>query len=194
MSLAEKLGKMGIPGFRSGKTWKKIVATIGYFFIFIMVLAIITPTEEKTTPTATIRPSVTQAVTTIQPTAVATVVTTTEEPRSVVIKYSVKKADSIGSYSDLKPGNVFLIVTMTIENHGYDTINTNPNYFSVITNNIKYDYTSSTYSLEDKLDTADILNGGSMKGSMAFEVPADTNEFKLQYKSYTDYNVIYNVE
>ncbi len=194
MSLTERLGKMGIPGFRSGKTWKMIIATIGYIFIFMMLLAIISPTEEKTTPTAKIRPLVTQIATTTQPIAVATIVATTEELRSIVIKYSAKKVDSIGGYSEPKPGNIFLIVTMTIDNHGYDEINTNPNYFSVIANNIKYDYTSSTYSLEDKLDTADILDGGSMRGSMAFEVPSNIEEFKLQYKAYTNYNVIYEVE
>ncbi len=202
MSIAEKLGKMGIPGFRSGKTWKMIIATIGYIFIFMMLLAIISPTEENATPTAKIKPLITPVIpiaTTTQPIAIATVVTTieeprSEEPRSVVIEYSAKKADSIGSYSNPKPGSIFLIVTMTIENHGYDEINTNPNYFSVIANSIKYDYTSSTFSLDDKLDTVNILDGGILKGSIAFEVPTNIDEFKLQYKSYKNYNVIYNVE
>lgn len=55
-----KLGKMGIPGFRSGKTWKISLAFIGYFLIFMSVLAILSPspiqnanskTSEITTPT-----------------------------------------------------------------------------------------------------------------------------------------------
>jgi len=34
MSITEKLGKAGIPGFRSGKKWKMLLASIGYLFIF----------------------------------------------------------------------------------------------------------------------------------------------------------------
>lgn len=41
MSITEKLGKMGVPGFRSGKKWKMIVAVIGYFWIFSTLLTII---------------------------------------------------------------------------------------------------------------------------------------------------------
>lgn len=31
MGITEKLGKMGIPGFRSGKKWKMAIAIFGYF-------------------------------------------------------------------------------------------------------------------------------------------------------------------
>ena len=43
MSLNEKLGKMGIPGFRSGKKWKMAVAIFGYFWIFLILLALVIP-------------------------------------------------------------------------------------------------------------------------------------------------------
>ncbi len=36
-----------IPGFRSGKWWKMILATIGYFFIVIFILALISPSPPK---------------------------------------------------------------------------------------------------------------------------------------------------
>lgn len=60
--MVEKLGKMGIPGFRSGKKWKIIVAIFGYFWIsvFIMVLILPTPTppaksaERAPTPNSTV--------------------------------------------------------------------------------------------------------------------------------------------
>lgn len=38
MNLVEKLGKMGIPGFRSGKKWKIIVAIFGYFIMGLLIL------------------------------------------------------------------------------------------------------------------------------------------------------------
>lgn len=43
-----KLGKMGIPGFRSGKTWKMGIAFIGYFFIIMILLASISPNNSDT--------------------------------------------------------------------------------------------------------------------------------------------------
>lgn len=36
-----KLGKMGVPGFRSGKSWKMILATLVYFIVGISLFVII---------------------------------------------------------------------------------------------------------------------------------------------------------
>lgn len=41
MSMIEKLGKMGLPGFRSGRKWKMIIASIGYFFMFMLRLELV---------------------------------------------------------------------------------------------------------------------------------------------------------
>lgn len=55
MGLIDKLGELGIPGFRSKTTWKMIVGIIGYLFIFFIVFALIIAamigpidTEDKT--------------------------------------------------------------------------------------------------------------------------------------------------
>ncbi|VVB85121.1 zinc-ribbon domain protein [uncultured archaeon] len=45
-----KLGKMGIPGFRSGKKWKMAIAIFGYFWIFLILLALVFPSP-KPSPT-----------------------------------------------------------------------------------------------------------------------------------------------
>jgi hypothetical protein len=51
MSINEKLGSMGIPGFRSGKKWKIALATLAYICLFFVLLAIIvTAVEEYTSP------------------------------------------------------------------------------------------------------------------------------------------------
>ena len=42
-----KLGKMGILGFRSGKTWKMGLAFIGYFFIIIAILGASSPSPTQ---------------------------------------------------------------------------------------------------------------------------------------------------
>lgn len=38
MGIIEKLGKMGVPGFRSGKNWKMAIATIGYLFVIFFII------------------------------------------------------------------------------------------------------------------------------------------------------------
>lgn len=42
-----------IPGFRSGKTWKKVVATIGYLFIFLMIYGFIKNSGDSSTAPTT---------------------------------------------------------------------------------------------------------------------------------------------
>jgi uncharacterized membrane protein YvbJ len=49
IGFTKKLGKMGIPGFRSGKSWKMIVAIFGYFIIFMILLAILFPSQPPIT-------------------------------------------------------------------------------------------------------------------------------------------------
>lgn len=41
-----------IPGFRSGKTWKKIVASIGYLFIILIVIGILRGGSNSTSQTS----------------------------------------------------------------------------------------------------------------------------------------------
>ncbi len=94
-------------------------------------------------------------------------------------------------YSEAPQGKVYLIVTMTIENHGYKEFNTNPYTFKLIANNIKYDIAAESYSLKDKLDTVDLLDGGSLKGSLAFEVPSDIGNYQIQIESWREYNINY---
>lgn len=53
MSITDKLGKMGIPGFRSGKKWKMVIASIGYFLILMIILGAMTgpgPSQTSTNP------------------------------------------------------------------------------------------------------------------------------------------------
>jgi len=54
MSIIEKLGSMGIPGFRSGKKWKMGLAIIVYICLFFVILGaivtVVTVVEEYTRP------------------------------------------------------------------------------------------------------------------------------------------------
>lgn len=139
-----------------------------------------TPPEQQTPPIQTTKKIVTPVP--------------IEENRQITVSYTSEQSNKIGDYSEAPIGKVFLIVTMTIKNNGYDEFNLNPNYFSIIIDSIKYNYASETFSLPNKLDSsAEILDGGSITGSMAFIIPTGATEYKLQYsRDYKDYNIVYN--
>ncbi len=118
----------------------------------------------------------------------------TQDNRQVIINYSATKRNAIGMYDEAPRGKVYLIVSMNITNRGYDQVNTNPNYFYVIYDNVKYDIAVQTYSLslDNKLDSVDLLDGGSTKGSIVFEVPSNIDNYQLQYdRTLKDYNIVY---
>ncbi len=119
----------------------------------------------------------------------STVAATQAQSKYVIISYSVKNITSIGQYGEANPGNVFLVFAMNIENHGYEKFYVSPSTFNLIANNIKYGE-SGSYQLEDVLDRVDIPDGGSIKGSVAFEVPSNIGSYQLQYYS-GDYNITY---
>lgn len=84
IGITKKLGKMGIPGFRSGKKWKIAIAIFGYFWIFIILLAIISGPPEKTpSPQATIK-------------TVASVSTITPTPQVIVKELKQQNFSGIG--------------------------------------------------------------------------------------------------
>jgi hypothetical protein len=79
---------------------------------------------------------------------------------------------------------------MNIENHGYEKFHVSPSIFNIIANNIKYGE-SGSYQLDDVLARVDIPDGGSIKGSVAFEIPSNIGSYQLQYSGVGDYNIIY---
>ena len=100
----------------------------------------------------------------------------------VVISYSPTFVLQAGS------GNM-LVVNMSIENRGYDSFNTSPEYFSVVVSNAKYSYDPAGSDLK----TVEIPNGGKINGTLAFRVPLGTASSKVGYKLVYSGVRLYNV-
>lgn len=81
--ISSKLGKMGIPGFRSGKTWKMALATFVYFFI---ILVIITPSKSPDNQRSQndLLPTPTQTPFS-NPIATTTKIVATPEPTQIIV-------------------------------------------------------------------------------------------------------------
>ena len=103
----------------------------------------------------------------------------------------------IGS-STPAPGKIYMVSDITIENHGYDEVETNPYRFKVSIDHVEYDHSSATYFyLEDigkaALDSVTLRDGGKISGSLIYEVPKGTNKYGFRYDAYDweDFDVRY---
>jgi hypothetical protein len=155
----------------------KLIGIIIIILLSIIAMGCITSQPSSSNPNSTI---------------VSTPVPTQAQSQNIIISYSAKKVNSLGQYEDANPGKVFLVITMNIENHGYEKFPASPYLFYLIVNNIKYGE-SGSYQLDDVLDRVDVPDGGSINGSVAFIVPSNIGSYQLQYGRTGDYNIIYKV-
>ncbi len=82
-------------------------------------------------------------------------------------------------------GKIYLLVYITISNHGYDNVYTNPICFQVEVNKVKYGYDGASHMLsyigKPMLDTVDLGDGGQISGYLVFQIPVDTTRYELIY-------------
>jgi len=102
-------------------------------------------------------------------------------------------------------GSLYLLVDLTIENRGYESFNTSPEYFTLILGNILGETSprppiSFDGTLSDQKDGAysdlrsyDLQNGGMLRGRLAFPVPTDiqraTERYTINYSGVRSYNI-----
>lgn len=127
----------------------------------------------------------------ITPASIKTQNTTTSS-RKIVVNSSATTMTQLGSGSwpdTPSNGYIFLVITLTIQNQGYDSISVGQYYFSLVINNIKYDYEFSSY-LENSLNQVNVLNGGTIQGQILYEIPISVVglDYQLTYGGYGTYN------
>jgi hypothetical protein len=151
------------------------------------------------TPTTTIPSTEVSTIKTIETPTPKIIATPIPDERSIDITYFHKINNYVGMReSGSSSGMTYLFITMTIENHGYHSFNVNPYNWAVEINNIRYSHHWVTYDLKDRLSTQDIMDGGSLTGSIAFEIPRNgTNPNNYEYsiiydETFDDYNINYH--
>lgn len=112
--------------------------------------------------------------------------TGTPQPiRNISIYYNLETVQSISSeYGPVEANssNVFLKVTMDIENNGYGTsFSTNPALFSVTANNVEYSVDVLGTGNLGEWRTVNVANGDTYSGTLVFQVPGSASSFKLGY-------------
>ncbi|XHH10460.1 MAG: DUF4352 domain-containing protein [Candidatus Bathyarchaeia archaeon] len=159
-----------------------IVVLVAFVALLVSVMFLPFNPASQVTPPPTGSPIQTP-IPTAPPTATITIQHKDVTYSSLVNQYGLTDTPN--------PGNVWLVINMTITNKGYNSFNTNPNYFTVTINNIKYSYDAETFSYGN-WNTVDILDGGSFNGSLVFQVPSSTTTFTLNYERFgVNYNIVY---
>lgn len=117
--------------------------------------------------------------------------TTTYEGQVIVITYYSAPFESIsGGVSSSPPseGNMFLLVNLKIENHGYTTFKVSHYHFSIEVDGQKY-VDSFLFDLPDQLTSITLHDGDSIQGNLVFEVPEGTTDFEIFNKYASSYNI-----
>lgn len=86
---------------------------------------------------------------------------------------NVKVATEVSGTFTSKPksGNMYLVISLTIANNGYDKVSSHRNYFNVTINNVKYD-PSYLLGASSSIEPKDVLNRESVSGDIYFEIPS----------------------
>lgn len=92
-------------------------------------------------------------------------------------------------------GNSFVVMGLSIENHGYDGFSVDPSSFSASINGFDYKISPTTYYLDragfKPLPSGNLRNGASITGYVAYEIPSGYKDFKVQYAGWEDVKVQY---
>ncbi len=109
----------------------------------------------------------------------------------VLLNRSAELTDYIGRYTEASSGKTFLLIELTLENHGYDTLEINPNYFGVVIDKVLYPYDKATYSTDNPLASVTLLDGGMISGYLVYQIPEGKTQYTFAYAGPEKADVIY---
>jgi cell division protein FtsL len=82
-----------------------------------------------------------------------------------------------------KPGKQFIKVSLELKNNSSNIVSLNPFDYKVEDfNGLQLGPDSSSYSLDDKLDSGNLAQNGKVSGSLIFEIPTGDKTAKLIYE------------
>jgi hypothetical protein len=117
--------------------------------------------------------------------------TTTYEGLVIVITYSATVADAEGgkwSFSPPKPGYMFLVVSLNITNHGYESFTVSQFFFTITVDGKEYN-ASYVGGLFEKLAPGTLHDNESTNGNLAYEIPEGNTNFTISYKYASSFDI-----
>ncbi|MDD5457758.1 MAG: DUF4352 domain-containing protein [Candidatus Margulisbacteria bacterium] len=180
-----KLGKMGIPGFRSGKTWKMTLATLVYLFIgipifsgFIAAFVFGVSSSDTNTPSASqVKTSeATQQIAKIGDRVVAGDFAYTFNGMTTSKQIG---EDVYGTFYGKKADGNFIILDVTIENVEKESKDILiGSYVKIIDDQgrkFEHDAMAEIYLKDEAFSFTQLQPGLPKRGKIVFDVPANIN-------------------
>lgn len=93
----------------------------------------------------------------------------------------VDRTDSMGQFFKAKPGRTYAVVEVVLETTGRDKAPYNPMYFKV-KDSEGVEYTAGLAGGDDSLKAGELEQGDKVRGTVAFDVPADAKGLTLSYQ------------
>jgi hypothetical protein len=94
---------------------------------------------------------------------------------------SAEQKENAGQFLQAKPGRVYLVTDVTLENATRDTAPYNPLYFKVKDSD-GFEYNGSLIGDDRSLKAGELATGEKARGTVAFDVPANAKELVLSYQ------------
>lgn len=91
-------------------------------------------------------------------------------------------------YSEADPGKEYMLVKISVENHGYEEFDLDPSCFKMTVNKIIYDREYMSSLAEEgypPLEDVALADGGELSGYIVFSVPDGTKSYSLKYKQWS---------
>jgi hypothetical protein len=91
----------------------------------------------------------------------------------------------IGDYYKAPSGYSYVIVSLYVKNDADQSVSTNPYYWDLTVDGVKYSPDTATYSDIIKHQTVDVGKGGEVEGQLAYIVKGNASDPTLEYNGYS---------
>ena len=108
----------------------------------------------------------------------------------ILLNESGRLSNHVGNYANVSQ-KTFLIINMSLENHGYKAFDVNISDFAAIIDNIPYHYDNATFLTKSPLNSSTLFDGGKTAGHLVYQIPKDNTTYAIRYLNSGKYYFIY---
>lgn len=153
-----------------------MVGIIGIFFVLAIIGAML-PSSSHSTSAST-------ATTGVTPTSDSVVSTPTQNSNVCQWDWTSGTTQNIGSYYTASAGYEYVIVQIYLKNNAEQSVSTNPFYWSLVADGIKYTQDASSYSDVINHQTVDVSKGGELETKLSYLVKGNPTTAELSYSGF----------
>jgi hypothetical protein len=109
----------------------------------------------------------------------------------ILLNESGRLSNHVGNYTNASQGKTFLIINMSLENHGYRAFDVNISDFTAVIDNILYHYDNATFFTKSPLNSSTLFDSGKTAGHLVYQIPKNNTIYAIRYINSGKYYFIY---